>query len=472
MNRVLAKVQFKLHLTNILFFLLNFLHIAIAASTQIERKEDGILRFRINFFSTFNKWHIILAVCLFLLQIIISYIILFQRFRRAELTLITELGIEGNNNVNITKNLRIDPKLIYKWVHEEAEKHQIKTIKRIYLTDTSIPNAMTIDIIPIPFIRSSWIVLDANVLEILDEREIKAVISHELGHVKYLDGIVNIFRYGTNYFVFIAYLLFLLEMLAYISADLISTESLNAQNIFLRIGYFLVIILILWVLTLINNIIMNYSRRQSELMADYYAAKSNGRNHIINALILLGQRLDVISAFGTEFRWLGSRENKKDVSREFLQGIKDLPAHELSKDISREKAVLIYVRQRLKNMKEDLFLPFSDEQIEELTTKAGEKLLKLREEQIGKGFVNDRKIQSELSKLTIDWLIADKDKNLYLSEVEIDQLIKDIVSNPNKELFEHDLYQRRSVFGKDHPSMRNRIIFLYYALPKENSSIE
>ena len=109
---------------------------------------------------------------------------------------------------------------------------------------------------------------------------------------------------------------------------------------------------------------MNFSRRQSELMADYYSAKKSGRNHIINALILLGQRMDVISAFGTEFRWLGSLEGKDNLTKEFVQGLKTLPPEELSKEISREKAVSIYVRMRLENLKNELFVPLTKEQID------------------------------------------------------------------------------------------------------------
>jgi hypothetical protein len=181
----------------------------------------------------------------------------------------------------------------------------------------------------------------------------------------------------------------------------------------------------------------------------------------------LGQRLEVVSAFGTEFKWLGKRENRKDVTREFLQGIKDLPAEELSKDISRKRALEIYVTQRLKNLKEDLFVPLTDEEIEQLAEKACSKLLNKREEEIEKGLIKDRKLKSELKNLTIDWLTLDKDKDQYLNDNEIDLLIKEIIGNPNKELLEIELYQRRYVLGRDHPSMRDRILFVYYSMKDE-----
>ncbi|MBK5114362.1 MAG: M48 family metalloprotease [Candidatus Heimdallarchaeota archaeon] len=459
-NSVLLRVRMKLLISGILFFLLNFFHIAVASTSEIDFEAEKIFLF-IRFFSSFEWWRLLLALGIFIVQITISYIVMFRRFRKAELAQINETGLVGNNNDKLLKNLRIDPQKIYTWVHEQAEEHNIKSIKRVYLTDTSIPNAMTLDVIPLPFIRSSWIVLDANVLEILDEREIRAVISHELGHVKRLDGVVNIFRYGINYYAFLAYLIIILEMIRLI----ISVDQF-AREILVQIGFLLLLIIVIWAFTLLNRFLLSYSRRQSELMADYYAAQRIGRNHIINALVLLGQRLDVISAFGTEFKWLGSRESKKDVSREFLQGLKDLPPEELSMEISREKAVHIYVQQRLKNLKEDLYVPLTDEQIKDLTTKASEKLLALREEQLEKGVMKDRKIASELSKLTIDWFLIDKDKDLYLKDDEVDNLVKEIIGNPNKELFEHDLYPRRALLVRDHPSMKDRIIFLYYAYPK------
>ena len=463
-NSVLLKVRIKLFFSGIFFFLLNFFHIAIASTSKIDFEAEGFFRF-IVFFSSFERWRILFALGIFVLQIIFSYFVMFRKFRKAELAQIDETGLVGNNNEKILKNLRINPQEIYKWVHEQAEEYKIKSIKRIYLTDTSIPNAMTLDVVPLPFIRSSWIVLDANVLEILDERETKAVIAHELGHVKRLDGIVNIFRYGINFYALLAYLIILLEMIRLIIAD-----TPVALEILVRVGFLLLLIIVIWVFTLLNRLLLNYSRRQSELMADYYAAQRIGRNHIINALVLLGQRLDVISAFGTEFRWLGNRESKKDVSREFLQGLKDLPPEELSKEISREKAVHIYVQQRLKNLKEELYVPLTDEQIKDLTVEASKKLLSLREEQLEKGLMKDRKIASELSKLTIDWFLIDKDKDLYLKDEEVDNLVKEIIGNPNKELFEHDLYPRRAILVRDHPSMKDRIIFLYYAFPKVTST--
>ena len=465
-NSVLLKVRIKLFTTGILFFLLNFFHIAVAATSKISFEDDkGFFEF-IEFFSSFERWRILFALGIFIVQIIFSYIVMFRKFRKAELARIDETGLVGNKNEKILQNLKINPQEIYKWVHEQAEAHNIKSIKRIYLTDTSIPNAMTLDVVPLPFIRSSWIVLDANVLEILDERETKAVIAHELGHVKRLDGIVNIFRYGINFYALLAYLIIILEMIRLIIADI----PVVLLDILIRVGFLLLLIIVIWAFTLLNRLLLNYSRRQSELMADYFAAQRIGRNHIINALVLLGQRIDVISAFGTEFRWLGNRESKKDVSREFLQGLKDLPPEELSKEISREKAVHIYVQQRLKNLKEELYVPLTDEQIKDLTVEASKKLLSLREEQLEKGLMKDRKKASELSKLTIDWFLIDKDKDLYLKDEEVDNLVKEIIGNPNKELFEHDLYPRRAILVRDHPSMKDRIIFLYYALPKETST--
>ncbi|HUU78316.1 MAG TPA: M48 family metalloprotease [candidate division Zixibacteria bacterium] len=464
-NTVLLNTRLKHTMSNILFFLWNILHIVIVSTSPIKSKTEGILRFKIEFFQQFNITTFLFALIILFLQIFISYLVMSRKFRRAELALVTELGLDGNNDEKILKNLRIDPKVIHKWVCELAKEQNIRSIKRIYLTDTSIPNAMTLDVLPLPFIRRSWIVLDANVLEILDEREIKAVISHELAHVKRLDGIVNLFRYGTNYFVFISYGLYLIQIVYHIIAD----DFIGGIDIALKIAYLFVVIFILYLFTIFNQIIMNFSRRQSELMADYYSAKHIGRNHIINALVILGQRMDVISTFGTEFKWLGSLERKENLTREFIQGIKALPSEELSKDISREKAVSIYVKLRLQNMKNDLFIPFTDEEIDELTKIASRKLLKKREASLDNGLLIDKKIKSELTKLIIDWQLVDKDQDSYLKVDEIENLIKIIKDNPNKELFENDLEQRRNILGLDHPSMKERILFLYHAFPEFSS---
>ena len=468
-NQALLNTKLKMHISNIFFFALNLFHLFLASTSTIHLKETGIFRFSVTFIDTFQRERYIAAVVMLVIQFVISYFVLWRRFRKSKLTQINELGIIGDNDDNIRKNLRMDPKKIYDLVIKQAEEYKIRSVKRVYLTDTNIPNALTIDVIPIPFIRISWIVLDANVMEILDEREIKAVIAHELGHVKRYDSVINISRFGINYLVFIAYSLKLLEIIY-----CIISEIPNAWNIISRIAFLVLMVIILWIFTLVNHILMNFSRRKAELLSDYFAGKRIGKNHIINALILLGQRIDVVTAFGTEFRWLGNREGKRDVTREFLQGIKDLPAEELSKEISRNEALNIYVTLRLKNLRNDLYVSLSDEEIKELAAKASEKLLARREEQLGRGLIKISILQAQKSKLTIDWLLVDKDKDLYLKDEEIDLLINIIRKNPGKELFENDLHTRRNILGKDHPTMRSRILFLHESLrlPKNSKNKE
>ncbi|MFW9922960.1 MAG: M48 family metallopeptidase [Candidatus Thorarchaeota archaeon] len=456
-NKTLLRTRTKLHLSNILFVALNIFHIIVVSTSNFETVSEGILQFRFHFFYLFKWQSLIIGLVIAAIQILVTYIIIYRKFRRASLVEVTELGLNGGNDEKILKNLRMNPQKIHKWVMDLAEQRNIKSIKRVYLTDTSIPNAFTLDVLPLPLIRITWIVLDADVLEILDEREIKAVIAHELGHVKRLDGIINIFRFGINYFVFLTYAIFIVRMFY----NIIVEQPFIAINIALKSAFLVVILVILWLFTIISRVLLNFSRRQSELMADYYASQTVGRNHIINALVLLGQRMDVIAAFGTEFRWLGSLEGKDNLTREFIQGLKSLPPEELSKKISREKAVQIYICQRLKNLKEDLLIPFTDKQIDEFTENASKSLIKIREESVENGFALDRQRQKEIVKLTIDWLLVDKDKDLYLNDEELLQLVKIIKENPNKELFEEDLEKHHSLLGSDHPTMRERILFLF-----------
>ena len=96
---------------------------------------------------------------------------------------------------------------------------------------------------------------------------------------------------------------------------------------------------------------------------------------------------------------------------------------ELSREISRQQALHIYVTQRLKNLKKDLFVDLSDEEIENIATKSCEKLLKVREKELDNGLVKDSKLRLRLNKLTLDWLLVDKDQDLHLEDSEIEQLI-------------------------------------------------
>ncbi len=120
-----AHTQLKMHLTNILFFALNIFHIIFASTSDLAPKDTGFLRFKISVFSQFNVNRFLIAIVLFLIQMIFSYIVLARKFRKANLVRINELGLVGENNIEIRKNLRIDPKLIYKWVEEEASEYKI-----------------------------------------------------------------------------------------------------------------------------------------------------------------------------------------------------------------------------------------------------------------------------------------------------------------------------------------------------------
>ncbi|MHA1463311.1 MAG: hypothetical protein ACTSQ0_09610, partial [Candidatus Heimdallarchaeota archaeon] len=157
-NRVYIQTQMKMHISNVLFFAINIFHIILASTSNIVTQTGTFLKFRILFFDDFNTIRFLLALGIVFAQILLSYLVLYRKFRKAELVLITESGLGGVNNDDLLKDLRTSPKQIYQWVHSLAEEQNIKSIKRIYLTDTSIPNALTIDVLPLPFIRRSWIV--------------------------------------------------------------------------------------------------------------------------------------------------------------------------------------------------------------------------------------------------------------------------------------------------------------------------
>ncbi|MHA1880501.1 MAG: M48 family metalloprotease, partial [Candidatus Heimdallarchaeota archaeon] len=262
LNHLLLNTKIKMHLSNGFFLFLNAVHLFIASTLTISPKDEGLVRFHFSWLVQFQWQRLLIAFILLLIQVIITYLVLWWRFRQAKLIQITEFGLVGENHFLIKNSLRLDPKDIYKMVIDLAREFKLKSIKRVYLSNTNIPNALTIDVVPLPFLRSSWIVLDANIIEILDKKEIKAIIAHELAHIKKLDSIVNIYRFGINYFVFVAYSLQLLQMIYIIIAD-----EPEVWNIVLRIALLLLLILAMWFLTIINRWLMNFSRQQAELLA-------------------------------------------------------------------------------------------------------------------------------------------------------------------------------------------------------------
>ncbi|MFW9849842.1 MAG: M48 family metallopeptidase, partial [Candidatus Thorarchaeota archaeon] len=185
------------------------------------------------------------------------------------------------------------------WSMKTAEDSGV-TLKRIYIMNSPLPNAFTFSL---PFV-GAVLVIFSNLMDLLDEREVQAIIAHEIGHIKNKDSLVAIFARMPSFFVDIIYLYFYLRIgLAVVGALLIQFDLVLAGiRILVLVGFFI----LSRITVFIAHILIQESSRSAEHLSDYHAANTIGTGPTLNALIRLGQRVEAITSLIEEIRWLES----------------------------------------------------------------------------------------------------------------------------------------------------------------------
>src|SRR5262249_14580222 len=75
---------------------------------------------------------------------------------------------------------------LVKMVHELAQQIGVGPIKRIVVSDRPDPNAYTANILGL----GNIVVLHANLLEILPPNGVRAIVAHEVGHIRRRDSLM------------------------------------------------------------------------------------------------------------------------------------------------------------------------------------------------------------------------------------------------------------------------------------------
>jgi Zn-dependent protease with chaperone function len=337
---------------------------------------------------------------------------------------------------------------IVQWTLDLARDYRI-TVDRIYLMRSPMPNAFTFSL-PI---LGSVVVIHSNLLDLLNEIEVRAVISHEIGHIRNHDSLISVFSRMPTFFVDIIYLYIYIRLgLGAANSLFVAFDPTAAGIRFLVLMAFFVISRFLMT---ISQALMKRASRRAELLADFHAADSIGVEVTMNALIRLGQRIETIIALIEEIRWLESLnpERMNPVTQEeLLRMISNYPLDAIEEDNARLLAPWVFLSTRLKTMREVYGLELDNEQIETVVKPAAAGLLSRRAGDASLA----RKLKKEIE--TIDWRDLDYDGDRRLSNEELTNLISVLRSNPGKFMFDSEVGQ--SLLLLDHPDFRNRILFL------------
>ncbi|MHA2073253.1 MAG: M48 family metalloprotease [Candidatus Hodarchaeales archaeon] len=471
-----------------LFFILTFIQIIIVSWVSISQKSPEEPFNQINFFG--------LVITLMPIRVFGFFISLnpFANLQFTALLVILTAGLQIFllillvNIVFSNKNMiQIHPEPLYGPAHAPEETPLVeKTIElvtrvakranikanKIFIYRKAVPNAFSLDLIPVPFLRRPYIVLNTNVLEILDDNEIEAVIAHEFAHIKNGDSLVRLVLSIPRLFLNLVYLFIYLQIITGFLNAIFDTLDLGAaveRAIFFGLAYLLVSIL-----TRITVRFLYSANRQAEYLGDHFAANLIGSNTLINSLIHLGQRSEAMQILSQEIKWLQSLSGEKKPSSSFIRGVyQRFPKTQLNEDIAREVAPKLFLEEKFYELMSFYDVELDQDLQNQLIDGAVPILLEKRKKFFALLEDEDQEYKpSILKEKTIDWRRFDIDASRFLEPPEIEMFITSLITQPDKMVFEHELFTIDK--DRDHPGFRARIlnIFRHFHTETYNNIVE
>jgi hypothetical protein len=358
-------------------------------------------------------------------------------------------------------------------VQELARELGAGRIDRIAVAKQPDPNAYTARILGL----GNVVVLHSNLLSILPREGVRAVIAHEIGHIRRKDSLLyQLLSAPRSAALFIVFLNFARVVGGVLDSDHLG-EFLD-RLCFLGLAWWLVS----RAFGLLRRL-SNLAAQQTELMVDAYAAQVCGWDKHLNALLLLGERAEALTAYVEAVRKVAGRLDDELNEQTLLRLMNRLPAEEFDAQRAVENAAGLYVLDRLSVLREKLLVPLSDEEITTLAARATEALRhrkakgeavddeddpdadtqirnqerKAREEARRKE-EELRKKEEELRKKLLFWRDYDTDRSGFLGPEELAALVEDLRKDPQRMIFREFLEPDGQ--WKDHPTTRHRVLFL------------
>ncbi len=422
------------------FLILDFIQILIVSLLYLDDSTLFVVGI------DFKRTNPLISVSLFLgismMQVVMLYISAIQMLHRSDL-----FEIYPHFDKEIPWQRKYSRDNIVAWTLELAKKSGV-TVDKIYLMASPLPNAYTFSL---PLL-GSIVVVHSNVLDVLNQEEIKAIVAHELGHIKNNDSLITILTRMPSFFIDIIYLYIYVRLVLAIANSLLIDGSLFAAGVraLVLLGFFLMS----RVLTFVSKLFMQKASRSAELMSDYHAASVLGHEATINGLIRLGQRVEAITVLVDEIRWLESLNSERigpisDI--ELMRMVTQYPLDGIDEGNAREVAPWVFLTNKLKHLRDVYGIVVSDEQIENAVHPALNALRKRRD---------DIKPVSETTKnlQVVDWRNVDQDGDRRLSNEELIELLKKLRGQPTKMLFNMEVGTNSLIL--DHPDFRQRILFI------------
>lgn len=335
---------------------------------------------------------------------------------------------------------------IVDWTVEIANKSGV-SVSRVFLMKSPVPNAFTFSL-PL---MGSIIAVHSNILDLLQPEEVKAIIAHEVGHIKNRDSIIQILARMPAFFIDTIYIYVYVRIALGVSNALFVDGNVILGGI--RALALLAFFGLSRFLAAVSAYLMQKGSREAELLSDYHAAEVIGAEQTINGLIRLGQRTEVISVLIGEIQWLESLNPERSgavTQKELLRMIEQYPLDGIDEANARELAPWVFLATRLKHMREVYGVALSDQQIKTAIEPAMSFLEDKRPEK-----EEPSKEEDETPK-TVDWRTVDYDGDRRLSNDELKDLLELLRTNPTKLMFDSEV--GKNLMALSHPDFRRRVL--------------
>jgi len=437
----------------IVYLSLTYLLVAIVSMIDFDLTENSQLKISIEFNLLLS---IILIVTVILLQIVFIYLGSYIMLRRSGIIQIYPNITASAHSTHLIKNgelKKYNHQELVKTVHTIAKRAKV-SVSKIFVTFTHTPNAFTFKL---PFVYGSVININTNLLDVLSEEEIEAVVSHEIAHIKNNDSLLKMLLMAPSPFLNLSFFYLYSVIGLTILNNLLFHFNLVSVMVFTLVlgGAYLVTRL----LVIIMKILLLKSDRKAELLADLYAAKMTSPIITINTLIHIGQRVEALCVLMDEFKnmeLIQKRELTPDDHKQLLKLMSSFPVSEFDERQAKLIAPYLFLKNELSQLREHYFLPLSDLEIEELVMLSIKRLEKAE------------KISLDIEKDAFSWRNYDLDRNKFLDLAELELFVNDLKNDPNKFVFTNE--GGTNYLLHDHPAYRKRILTIYEEFKKTNKN--
>jgi Zn-dependent protease with chaperone function len=175
-------------------------------------------------------------------------------------------------------------KMLYKTgmlMQDLLEQTGVKSIKRVFVSDSDVPNTFTVRALPVPIIGQDWIIINRGLVEILTPSELRAMVTHEVGHAANFDSWINVFITSPRLIILFGWSIIYFRLIS-----VVFIEGLTIIRFLLCLIFFTIVPVSLSLIQRLTNLF----QRNAELIADHYSAKINGSEVVVNALLKIAQQ--------------------------------------------------------------------------------------------------------------------------------------------------------------------------------------